>query len=794
MRDWSLSFGDPLYLVLAADARFCKPDYVNDHIWEAEIGAPDSDRAAIGLSTTYGLRARAMRIFLRFGENEKTVSAPGAFHSKPLLRRYYPNFLFLEFSPLENLNAVVEFWIPESHAAAGRVTLTNKTNAVRAIRLEVCAALSPLDGQPMTLTQRQSVNILAGQTGGIAPVIFSTGGPKHGEGTPASLLVELELGPGGTRQITFAEAALETIEASFELARRVAARPWEAERARIELLDLSQNLDIRTGDPDWDAALMFSQQAARGLFFQGNGGLPYPTFVSARNVDNGFSPKGDGADYPPAWSGQLPLDAYYLSSVLCAAPEVAKQLVLNFLSTQSEDGEADNKPGLAGQRSRLLAAPLLATLAWRYDQLARDDSFLAEAYPKLVKFFWSWFSPEHDRNRDGVPEWDHLLQTGFEDNPVFDVWHDWSQGLNVSFVHHPALEAMLYREAESIVAMARRLGKPEEETALIQAQAARLKESMLAGWNAGKSFFSYRDYQTGLVSAGKVVASKKGEGAMRPKFESETPVRLLVEIQTKNPAARLPEAEVSEYFSKKKGEIEIIEGRNFQWRAGGLVAATQKVYIRVGRVSVRGLEEKDRVIVKTADTRGEDLTLALPLWAGVLDSQKASALIARNLMTADRFDRAYGLPSLTESPNPEADLVAMSARFPWNQLIGEGLLRYGFRSEATRLAVRMVSAVIQNLKQSRSFYQRYHAEKGAGAGERNSLQGLAPVGLFMQALGVTIFSASKVRLEGKNLFPWTVTIKYKGLTVVRGAEQTVVMFPNGESAVVKDERPCVVEM
>ena len=30
-----------------------------------------------------------------------------------------------------------------------------------------------------------------------------------------------------------------------------------------------------------------------------------------------------------------------------------------------------------------------------------------------------------------------------------------------------------------------------------------------------------------------------------------------------------------------------------------------------------GLDEKDKIIVKLIDTTGEDITLALPLWAGV---------------------------------------------------------------------------------------------------------------------------------------------------------------------------------
>jgi hypothetical protein len=792
MRDWSLGPGDPLHLTLAADARLCKPDYVNDHIWEVELGA--ADPPSISLYTTFGLRARSMRLFLRFTENNTTVTDPNTFAVKPSLRRFYPNFLTLDFVPLENLFATAEFWVPTSHAVAGRVILTNKSNAVRQLKLEVCAMLAPLDGQSIIPTQQQLVNILAGQTSGITPVVFMTGGPKHGPGPHPSLLLDLELGPGATRQLSFAEAALDTVAASFELARHTAARAWEAERTRIEMMDASQILDIHTGDADWDAALAFSQRAAHALFFNENDHLASPSFVQARHPDHGFSRKGDGTDYPPAWSGQAPLESYYISSLLHGTPQVTKNLLLNFLSTQNEDGEVDARPGLAGQRVRLLAAPLLASLAWKYYQTTHDEGFLAAVLPKLLKFFWTWFSSAHDRNRDGTPEWDHILQTGFDDNPIFDVWHPWSQGLDISLVHSPSLEAMLYREAQSIVKIAKKLNKPEEETALVQAQAETLKASIEAGWNARNSFYSYRDRETGLASTGKTIAKKRGDGNMRPKYETETPVRLLIEIQTKNPAARRPEVEISEYFAKAKGEVETILGHQFQWRTGGLVATSQKVYTRVGRVTVRGLDEKDRVNVKSIDTTGEDVTLALPIWAGVPDQQKVNALIGRNVLAADRFDRPFGMPSLPVSPDLEAEPVSMSVHLPWNQLIAEGLLAYGFRAEATRLTAHLMNAVIQNLKQNRAFHQRYHAEKGTGIGERNSLHGFAPVGLFMQALGVTIFSATRVKFEGRNLFPWAVTIKYRGLVIVRGIEQTVVTFANGESVIVKDELPCIVEI
>jgi hypothetical protein len=134
----------------------------------------------------------------------------------------------------------------------------------------------------------------------------------------------------------------------------------------------------------------------------------------------------------------------------------------------------------------------------------------------------------------------------------------------------------------------------------------------------------------------------------------------------------------------------------------------------------------------------------------------------------------------------------MSVHLPWNSLIGEGLLKYGFRKEAARLTVHLMNAVIQSLKQTRSFYQRYHAEDGSGIGERNSLEGFAPLGLFLDCLGVKILSPTRVRLQGANPFPWPVTLRYKGLSVVRGLEETTVTFPNGAAVTVTSTDPTLV--
>jgi hypothetical protein len=304
--------------------------------------------------------------------------------------------------------------------------------------------------------------------------------------------------------------------------------------------------------------------------------------------------------------------------------------------------------------------------------------------------------------------------------------------------------------------------------------------------------YRYRDRETGASTSGKILGRQKGSGTIKLKQIFEPPIRLLIEVQTKNPGAKRPRVSISEYATK--GENEVISGNRFQLRSGGMVATSQQVHGKIGRIQIKGVDSKDKVVVRRLNYAGEDHTLLLPLWAGVPDRQLGQVMVNRTILNAERFDRPFGIPACPLVPRAKADSVCLSVHLPWNQLICEGLLTYGFHQEAARLFVHIMAGIIQNLKGKRAFYQRYHAETGQGLGERNALSGLAPVGLFLQVLGVQVLSPTRVRLEGKNPFPWPVTIQYKGLKILRGLDRTEVIFPNDKSVIVDDPAPCIVSL
>ena len=98
------------------------------------------------------------------------------------------------------------------------------------------------------------------------------------------------------------------------------------------------------------------------------------------------------------------------------------------------------------------------------------------------------------------------------------------------------------------------------------------------------------------------------------------------------------------------------------------------------------------------------------------------------------------------------------------------------------------------MKSEAAFHQFYHAQSGQGLGEHNSLGGLAPFSLFLQTLGLRLISPQRVALAGFNPFPWPVTVKYRGMTVLCQKEKTVVIFPNGQTVVVDDPAPKTITL
>lgn len=792
MREFNLKAGDPLSLILAADARLTTTNYCNDQIWELTLQA--GDPPALAVTTTYGLRALSMRMFPRFIEAGVSISDPEDFAEKPVIRRLFPNLIEVYYVPFPGLSVGGEYWVVSSDIIAGRIRMTNSSQKSRRITLEWVALLYSSDGkQTMKPDNIEHVAILKGTTNGLLPMIFMSGGVSAHNSPYPALSIAVDLPPGKSSQNIWCQVAREDLSESFKDARSFAAGSWDAELTRIYLYNSSQ-IEIITGDTDWDAAFAIAQKGAVNFLQSSSKNLPSISFVSTRRVDEGYSLRGDGCDYDHLWNGQTPLETFYLSDYfLPAEPSLVEGFLLNFLSSQNQTGEIDWKPGLGGQRSGHQATPILATLAWRIYQHTSNEDFLQLTFPQLKKFFTSWFTPMHDRDQDGIPEWDHPLQSGFADHPLFARWHPWAQGVDITTAESPALCAFLFRECDSLIKIAQALGKTNEIPSL-EGVYERLRKEIDSFWSTDNSTYHYRDRELHNSPSSLLVAECRGECTLDLNISFAQPARLVFTIDPEDETTRKPQFFVHGTSSSGHHRVEHIFADRILWFPGWGTATTEKVYTSLEHIDVKGLSAKDRLIVRVAGYSTQDITNLLPLWAGMIPKDKAQLLIEKTIMEPKLYWKPFGLPACPGSPNNLEDDVCQVVNLPLCSLIGHGMLEYGYRQEVADLVIRIMSAIIRTMKQESAFREYYHAETGAGLGERNALAGLPPIGLFFKTLGVQIISPDKVLLEGFNPFPWSITIKYQGLTVLRGHDRTEVTFRNGQTFSTEDQRPQIISL
>jgi hypothetical protein len=783
MRRLHLSADDPLNLTISADARFSTPDYTSDITWTLNPGA--GEPPALALESTLGLRALSLRLFPRFLHGFNDITNPVDYYRVPVVEQILPGYLRVDFAPLPGIAATAEYWITASGVAAGRLHLLNWSVLPESFRVEWLALLRPLpEGQSFAALPVDKYWALQGCTGGLTLALWAGEAATPSVGTLPGLGVDVDLPPGSEMDLPWTLAAQPDFETGLDLARRQSRISWDAQIARMELIHAGQVVEFETGNADWDTALLLAQVNALRLFFPPGGGLPNPSFVLTRQPDYGHSLRIDGSDYPPLWRGQTALDAWYLASLLPGVPELGAGLVENFLACQEEDGRIDWRPGLGGQRTRHLAQPMLATLAARLEP-TRPAGWIDELYPALMKFIRRWFAPDVDRDHDGYPEWSHPLQTGLEAAPLYNRWHADAEGVGVELVETPALGALLYRECRSLIPLATRL-KQRKDLAWLRARTEHLRRAVEQAWDEKAGIYRYRDLQSHASPAGQELLRFNGPGVHRIRRKLRSPQRLVVCLKIGDEPAR--DVVITLRGMGARGRVsEEFTARQLDWLPGCGRAVSQTLFTTVETIEVRGLPEDICGVLRTPDYQQEDLSLLLPLWAGIPSPERAKVMLKKALQ--GRYLQPWGLPVCPPVNRPADPVELACVSMIWNQLLGEGLLRYGYRVEAADLTTRLLNGAVAALRQTHGFRGLLHAETGEPLGETNRLRGLPPVGLFLQTAGLLHLAPGQVILQNSIGFSMPITVQYRGMRITLKSADSVVTFARGQTLTVSGPDP-----
>jgi hypothetical protein len=363
----------------------------------------------------------------------------------------------------------------------------------------------------------------------------------------------------------------------------------------------------------------------------------------------------------------------------------------------------------------------------------------------------------------------------------------------------PALAAMLLQECQSLIEIARTLidaekasaayarlsGSPETDTSGAVEALPRLAEreenlraELERSWDPKKKLYAYRDYQTHLSLPGEMVHEYTGPGRIASRKRFSQPRRLVIHLKASEERSYAVLATLTGYNAE--GEVvETMGPRSFNWHGVQARSTSQNTFLALKRIEVQGIGEEDRVRIYTGDFTLEDCSLFLPLWAGAPDAEKGQQLVEDTLLP--RYMRPFGIPLIPPDLPRQAALPGLhtslsSALLPWNLLIGEGLLRYGYRAQAAELVTRLMDAILPSLKNHRAFHQYYDAETGLAAGERGHLHGLAPLGLFLKTLGLQQLTQKEILLDGFNPFPWVVNVQYRKVQITFYPDRTEIAF------------------
>lgn len=780
MRSWNLETHKPHELVIAADGMFSEVDYVNDQIWEVAIG--QGDPPAMAIQTSYGMRAIFLRFFPIFSIKSEQVINPADFFRPPVLMRFYPNYLKFQLMPFANINVFMEYWVPGSKMLAGRVRLENSGVDYCDLRLDWVGQLKHAgDGIIMVPDVIDFNTVLSGKAADAHPVCFISGGPQVSALVFPGLALQQKLYPGNSKIIHWAVAGYSEKGESFTAARNQTFSNWEGEISRLERLNQARMVDISTGNEDWDAALAFSQKSAYSLLMPGGEQFPNRSFVMNRQPEQGFSKNGTGSDHPFAWSGQALFDAYYLSSIFPPFNlEIIKGIIENALAVQEETGFIDWRPGIADQRTGQLAQPLLAAMVLKVMEEKPEPEWLKSIHSRLIDFLLVWLCPEQDEDRDGFPEWKSALQADLAGTGV--SLHDFS---DYNYLETPGLAAMLLNESQALIRLGEMDGEHQYDSWL-KKLSQKLIMALDQCWEEKEGKWLSRDYQTHQTLPALKIANVNGSQKTEINECLQFPQRICISIKPRKALSRPCKLKVKGKYGAQKINLRL-QGRDFRWDSRTGSFTSSELFSQIESVQIEGLEKGDSTRLFTMDSACEDISDLLPIWAGsCVDSIKIESVVK---IIQERYQSTFGLMMLPRNVGakhrPEKGIISL----PWNAMIIEGLLSHGKRSEAAGLISALMDATSKHLSQFGEFRAFLTAENGYAIGERGSLHGLIPVGLFLKIAGIESVSQNEIIINGLNPFPNPISLKYQGTTIILKSDKTVVLLNNKEAIeITKPER------
>ena len=707
-----------------------------------------------------------LSIFPGFSEAKILVRDPIDYFGSAQISDFYFNWIEYSFQPFAGIQVSSQLWVPDPNIICGIYKLRNQSDHKRKIKLLLgCISSSPTTGKRMGSVTYHGLEILSGQMGSWHPIIFLSGNTQFTAGPYPTLSSEVELRPGSQEEIRWVAVLGSSSEDSIRNLERIKKTNWDGEISRVRITAQDQ-IRIKTGNQEWDFAIRMSQKEGAAYFAR------YIKYL------------GEVQDNYQVFSA---FSALYLLQVLSPIdPDMAVKILDNVISAGNRKSEPSEHQ--QDQPTDYNTLPLLGELIWLISQDNEQIIDLKVVLDSLENLLVGWFSKDNDHDQDGIPELIHPSQLNLtdgrpEESLSISEFYD-----NMPFQESPGLGAMLYNELGRLIELKAKT-RTKKQNANLAGKQDLLVDFISSSWNREISCFYNRDRDTHHTLQGENLIQASRENFLVLKQDLPTPSRLGISIQGKNMSEIQSRLQLTLHGSNQEGNfrIENITKPDIYWLSDTGWVISRTIFTSIDYITVKGTGKDNKLTVTLPGNNRENISLLLPLWAKLLNVQDAETLINETITNSEKFWSAYGIRSY---PDPENAAIQL----PWNLLVGQGLLSYGYKSLAGKLFEGWLNSILMNLDRSGLFFSATNANTGEGIGEANSLEGLIPIGFLLQIMGIKIIPNQKIIIEGEYPFSWDVTVSYRGIIIQRDQQRTRVNIPGEETLLFQGANKVIIPL
>ncbi|MFN2302098.1 MAG: MGH1-like glycoside hydrolase domain-containing protein, partial [Anaerolineales bacterium] len=669
----------PKAYILAADGQFASFNQKDDQVWSICLDA--TNKHLFHLETTYGLRARSMRLIPYFIYQNQAVTNETDFAQSPSIKHYTPSMIQIIFDLKNGLHIKFTSFMPEPELLLGEVEIDSQSDMSTELTFDLAGILVPMgEGKSMRPEKEGNNHILVGQSSNLYPLIFMTGGPNAISDPYPSLTKSLQFSPHQSHHLSWALVTKVSISASYKIARQAVASAWQGEAQKQVMKTAGQTIFIQTGDPDWDHAFFLTQTIAKAHQVASFSESTDPLIISWRHPDYHFD-----ARYNLGETGHLTnLEIVQLAQVMLPAQaDIFMDLIERTLDRFVESDYRPVQMPFDMKTCQLKACPLLSKLCLEIFEMTNDENFLKRVFPKLTHLIDLCRLPNEDHLIDNFPVWESPEQLQLDTGLFsFDMWSEQSRGLDIESVESPALAAMFYQEATALSKIAQLLGDDAAFNRYLSLK-NKLHTKLQNFWQPDHSCFTYLDRQSHKCSHGEPIFEGFIQESIDLSKRFDEPQRLHIQLISQDDSTRACTIHLNGENAEGKNIIEKIRVQNLRWVMGKANVTTRNLYTNLQTITFEGMGLKDRCLVETIDLSQCDISCLLPIGLGCFKPEQLSGLI-KSLLHSE-IPLEHGLPETWHCLSELPQKLPLRVNVMWNTLIIEGFVREGFQKEAMRI-------------------------------------------------------------------------------------------------------------